>query len=370
MGAVELTSRSMGNIFRNHLLKVNASLWGGWLVLCFMTLIMQNPQTGQYGVIATVSGLLVLPLAVLGVLWWPLCRLLSWKKLPKMAFAAIHFLLANIFTVLWLALSFVSISSIFSGMPLPQIDIYGVAVWLYPMGILLYAILIGSDYWIIDHYQRQKAAARHANLKKSPSPTAMNILKSPINLQFVIDILDDAHDAIPATPGRAREMVRGLKTLLKNIITYKSGETTTLEAELAFVHQYMELEKIRLQEKLAYEEFVDPELYNYAVPVMMLQPLLENAIEHGIQSSQTGGWIRLNINRKQDSIIGVVENSIEKLSPRKKREAMQKESSGLKQLQQRLALIYGKDVQFTAQPVTDENLFRVQFNLPVKNLSE
>jgi len=360
----------MGNIFRNHILKVNASLWGGWLALCFATLVMQDPQSGEYGVMAVVSGLLVLPQAVLGVLWWPLCRLLSWKKLPKMAFAAAHFLLANIFTALWLALSFASIRIVFSSMPLPRIDIYGVAVWLYPMGILLYAILTGSYYWLINRHQLQETAAHSASSKKPPSPTAMNILKSPINLQFIIDILDDTHDAIPATPGRAREMLRGLKILLKNIITYKSGETTTLEAELAFVHQYVELEKIRLQDRLVYEEVVDPGLYNYAIPVMMLQPLLENAIEHGIQSSQTGGWIRLNINREQDSIIGVVENSIERLSPREKREAVQKESSGLKQLQQRLALIYGKEVQFTARPVTDENLFRVQFNLPVKNLSE
>ncbi|NIV14885.1 MAG: histidine kinase, partial [Aliifodinibius sp.] len=73
---------------------------------------------------------------------------------------------------------------------------------------------------------------------------------------------------------------------------------------------YVDLEKIRLQNRLHYEEHVDPGLLSYSIPVMILQPLVENAIKHGISNSSNGGWIRLNISKEENKIVCRLDNSL------------------------------------------------------------
>ncbi len=341
---------------------LNSWLWGSWLVLCFLVLMLQDPENRQPGVYALIAALWSFPLAALGVIWWPICKQIQWQRTPPVGFFAIHLVLANIFTLLWLTLAFGGIRLFFSGVPLGKIDIYSVAIWLYPTGVLSYVILSGMYYWRMDRQRLVQSSA----VKSPPPDSQWKTLKNLINPQFIFETLEQINQIINTRPTHARKMLKSITEILRHMLTHKSSEIVSLEEELNFAHHYLELEKIRLEDRLQYEENVDPELYTHPVPVMVLQPLLENAIENSIARGQGGGWVRLNINRGENAIVGIVENSLQKISPREEMESIQKESAGLKDLQQRLALIYGKDVQFSAQTVPEEKLFRVKFYLPSK----
>jgi two-component system, LytTR family, sensor histidine kinase AlgZ len=121
----------------------------------------------------------------------------------------------------------------------------------------------------------------------------------------------------------------------------------------------MAIEKVRFGERLHMEENIEEEAKRCQIPALLLQPLLENAVSHGIASMADGGSIRLQA-QVQDGRLGItVENDRDDEAPPRRKNGV-----GLKNVRSRLEARYGKDATFRVEP--SEDSFRVTMTLPAE----
>jgi LytS/YehU family sensor histidine kinase len=124
-----------------------------------------------------------------------------------------------------------------------------------------------------------------ARLNTLLKESELNMLKSQINPHFLFNSLNSISSLTVINPEKAREMVIKLSDFLRYSVSSGAGNLTSLAEELENIKRYLEIEKIRFGDKLVYELNVNPQCVEQKIPVMILQPLYENAIKHGVYES-------------------------------------------------------------------------------------
>jgi len=109
---------------------------------------------------------------------------------------------------------------------------------------------------------------------------------------------------------RAKAMIVTLSSLLRTALQHGNADLISLDDELRFLQSYLDLEKMRLEERLRVEWEVEPAAKHMLVPQLILQPLVENAIVHGIASSRAGGWLRIRAQVVGDYLHLKIQNSV------------------------------------------------------------
>jgi two-component system, LytTR family, sensor histidine kinase AlgZ len=132
----------------------------------------------------------------------------------------------------------------------------------------------------------------------------------------------------------------------------------SLSEELDLLHAFLSIEKIRFERRLTLDENTEPGALNVLVPPLLLQPLIENAIAHGVANLTEGGWIRLDIRQNQDLSI-VIENNFDPEAPRRRGPGI-----GLRNVRQRLDTTYGSRARFDVR--TSGDRFLVALGLPLE----
>jgi two-component system sensor histidine kinase AlgZ len=138
------------------------------------------------------------------------------------------------------------------------------------------------------------------------------------------------------------------------------GEKTqiSLEEELDLIHAYLSVEQIRFGARLRFEERIDADARSSMIPPLLLQPLIENAIRHGVATLTEGGWVRLEISSRMSERLSIeVRNNFDAEAPRKRGAGI-----GLKNVRERLDTTYGRGARFDVR--ADEREFRVAIDLP------
>jgi len=143
--------------------------------------------------------------------------------------------------------------------------------------------------------------------------------------------------------------------------TLGMGEKTLipLSEELDLVHRYLAVEKVRFGARLTLEETIDEAALNCIIPPLLLQPLVENAIVHGIAHLPEGGWIRMNAQDGDGRLTISVENNFDPEFKSKRRSGI-----GLANVRERVEVRYGASATFVVRP--DGDRFRVEISLPVE----
>ncbi|MFQ5865306.1 MAG: response regulator [bacterium] len=98
---------------------------------------------------------------------------------------------------------------------------------------------------------------------------------------------------MPVNPARAEEMVQKLSHLFRYTLDASNYEYMKLNEEVEFIKDYLEIEKVRLGDRLSYSIELDKKLADFSIPGMLLQPLVENSVKHGIATTKTGGNIQI-----------------------------------------------------------------------------
>ena len=117
-------------------------------------------------------------------------------------------------------------------------------------------------------------------------------LTSQINPHFLFNTLNSVSSLIRTNPEQARNVVYKLSSILRRLLR-KTDNLTTLREELSFIDNYMSIELVRFGDKLRFVAEIEPESLDTMVPSMMLQPIIENSIRHGLSSKVDGGMIRV-----------------------------------------------------------------------------
>jgi sensor histidine kinase YesM len=168
----------------------------------------------------------------------------------------------------------------------------------------------------------------------------LKALQSQVNPHFLFNTLNSLVSLISPHPEKAEELTMELSELLRQILGASSKGWWTIEEEVALISSYLNIESVRLGDQLTYSIEVEPALYRLDIPCLIIEPLVENAIQHGINSSISGGEITLGIKEDQGLKI-IVEDKITANEQYPRSPAPTGEHIGLKNIKKRLNLIYG-----------------------------
>jgi two-component system, LytTR family, sensor kinase len=169
----------------------------------------------------------------------------------------------------------------------------------------------------------------------------LDALSSQINPHFLFNTLNSVAALIRIDPEQARQVVHRLSKILRRLLRQHEN-MTTLREELAFIDDYLSIEMIRFGENLRVHKEIDPATLELAVPSMLLQPLVENSIRHGLSSKVHGGQIRVRSRLAGDRVQILVEDDGVGI-PEAKLATLFEQGIGVNNVNQRLKVLYGSD---------------------------
>lgn len=183
-------------------------------------------------------------------------------------------------------------------------------------------------------------------------------LQARVNPHFLFNALNTVASLVEDDPERAIEAIERLSALLRHSLEGAKEERVALRRELEAVQGYLALEALRFGARLRHEVVVEPGLEAMLVPPFVLQPLVENAVKHGIAARREGGSVRVSATSREDGGLRLVVE--DDGAGRSQAPGMK---SGNELLRQRLALMYGAAATFAAAPGADGG-FRVELTIP------
>jgi two-component system, LytTR family, sensor kinase len=173
-----------------------------------------------------------------------------------------------------------------------------------------YSVIIFAGH-AYEYLRRTRAQElERAELRQALAASELQALKSQIHPHFLFNTLQGISTLIDQEKARAKAMILKLSTLLRKALAHSSTDLITLDEELSFLKNYLDLEKMRLERRLDVRWNISPETRRLLVPQMVLQPLVENAIVHGIACCRDGGWVELSSSIERDGLLLQVSNSV------------------------------------------------------------
>lgn len=239
------------------------------------------------------------------------------------------------FFIAYLALVIPTLGHIIPGLIVPHLLAEAIAI---AIGVMMASLIVGS-------VQATTAVRRAEAAEMARVRAELMALRAQINPHFFFNALNTIRYFVRADPQKARSLLLDLSDIFQRIL--RSGDFVTLADELSHIEAYLNLEQARLGSRLRYEtEVADEALLDTAVPTLTLQPLVENAVIHGLAKKRAGGTIRLQLRRDdQDVLIKVDDDGIgiddKRLADILKHQAQTK-SIGLQNVHQRLQAIHGR----------------------------
>jgi two-component system sensor histidine kinase AlgZ len=230
---------------------------------------------------------------------------------------------------------------------------------LYAAGFFYYLLSVAFNYAVIAQRTSSEAQARALESSVRAREAELIALKAQINPHFLYNSLNSISALTSIDPAKAREMCVLLADFLRMTLGMGEKAVIPLREELALLEKYCAIEKVRFGDRLTVNEEIQEETKDCAVPPLLLQPLVENAVVHGIAQLPEGGWIRLKATRNAGRIGLTVENSWDSEAT-----SSRKNGVGLKNVQRRLEARYGQEAYLEAK--AGDEVFRVSLSFPAE----
>jgi hypothetical protein len=228
------------------------------------------------------------------------------------------------------------------------------------MGVLIYMLSAGLHYSLLAAEASLAAEKRATEARALAREAEMQSLRLQMNPHFLFNSLHSISALATIDGGRAREMCLRLADFLRSSLGLGDRELIPLREELALARSYLEVERVRFGDRLKLEEVIYPECEDCGVPPLVLQPLVENAVKHGVSGLVEGGVIRLAALRSDGVVEIVVENEFDP-----EMQAPQRIGLGLENVRRRLRVRYGAAAAFEAGG--KDGVYRVELRLPCES---
>ncbi|HLY16409.1 MAG TPA: histidine kinase [Bryobacteraceae bacterium] len=207
---------------------------------------------------------------------------------------------------------------------------------LFGMGVLIYLLSAGMHYSMASVEESKEALNREMQALVAARDAELKALKAQINPHFLFNSLNSISALAGIDAARAREMCVRLSDFLRSSLRMGERETVPLSEELELAHNYLGVEQVRFGGRLQVEQQIEPGCEAALVPPLLLQPLVENAVKHGIASLVDGGTILLAARLDETSLRLTVENPFDPEGS-----TARKNGLGLQIVKRRLAARYG-----------------------------
>ena len=168
---------------------------------------------------------------------------------------------------------------------------------------------IGLVYALISHLdieRKRKFDEKElelTRLRELKAKAELDALHSKVNPHFLYNALNSIADLSITDGKKARKMTVALADLFRYSINYSNNNYSTIKEEIEMAEVYLQIEKIRFEDKLTYQIHVDEKLNHYLVPRFVIQPLVENAVKHGLKATGQLTEIRLDVTEDGDGIV-------------------------------------------------------------------
>ncbi len=209
-----------------------------------------------------------------------------------------------------------------------------------PFGVGVYFALVGIQHSFFYFAQARERETQAARLAAQLSEARLGALRMQLHPHFLFNSLNAitvlVRDQNTAAASRTLEL---LSDLLRQVLRTDESHETTLDAEVDFLRRYLAIEQVRFSDRLRPRIEVDPAVARAAVPRFLLQPLVENALRHGIARRADAGLVQVSANRENDELVLTVRDDGPGLPPTPDTES----GVGLSNTRARLAALYGGD---------------------------
>jgi len=327
------------------------------LAILFIQLIYLGTDIGLTASIA--DGLVfTFLLALLGIpLWYP-ARYIPIENNSPAKILLSHGTGAVISTSLWiLAGYFLMVNILGVNGDYPSF-LYSTLAWRLFIGILFYSLFISFYYMIIYYMGFHEREIKEAELKSLVTEAELRSLKFQINPHFIFNSLNSMSALTEIDPPRAKQMIIKLADFLRFILKTNELEKNKLSDELKNIRLYLDIEKVRFEDKFEYVEEIREGCNNIEIPSMILQPLFENSIKHAVYETLDKVVLKLSCETKEDFLKIIVENNFEETDIVKKGAGV-----GLKNINERLKLIYRQDNLLNVN--SEKGIFKVTLFIPL-----
>lgn len=228
---------------------------------------------------------------------------------------------------------------------------------LFSSGVLAYLLAVAVSYVMAAAGEARAAERKALELQVLAREAELKALRAQVDPHFLFNCLHSIGALIGSDPATARRMSLLLGEFLRGSMRLGAKDRVTLSEELDLARRFLDIEQVRFGSRLSFEFTLDPSVAACEVPPLLLQPLVENAVRHGIGDMIEGGVVRLDAWRRGPEILIVVEN------PRDP-EARPRPGTGvgLENVRKRLMTQYGPSARLNATRRPDG--FRVEVTIP------
>ena len=218
--------------------------------------------------------------------------------------------------------------------------------------------------WHASAYYRESRdrALRAMELESSLQQAQLAALRSQLNPHFLFNALHSIAELVHANPKLAEDLIVRLGELLRKVLESSHSQEVTLSEELEFIRGYVEIEQMRLGERLQVRWDIDPDALRARVPSLVLQPLVENAIQHGISPLTQPGTLAIRAARADGSLVLEVRDSGPGLDSAA---ALPRSGIGLANTRVRLESLYGARQSLE---LANHDGFAVRVRIPFSSL--
>ncbi len=335
-----------------------------WALFAGVLTILVGAPSGGWPVALALTLPLGLLFAILCLGSWYPCRTLPLATTSNRTLVASHGGAAVISALLW-----VVAGSLWARL-LGRASSFAEARALYAdkrmlffvVGMLAYLLAVAVHYLLLAVEESRIAEAQALELEVLAREAELKALKAQLDPHFLFNSLNSVSSLCGSDPEAARAMTVDLASFLRASLGVAQNKSIPLVRELELIASYLAIERVRYGDRLLPVEEVDRSCLDIAVPPLLLQPLVENAVRHGIAHLVAGGEIWVKVSRlveegQADRVRLTVDNECDPHRPRTAGGGI-----GLANVRRRLRLLYGGDARLTLRDMGRR--FRVTIELP------
>jgi two-component system sensor histidine kinase AlgZ len=242
--------------------------------------------------------------------------------------------------------------------------LFGALAGLYGCAMLAWAGLVLSPPWLASAFSGALlssllvAALVLRSKGQMPAHTSARLaeLQSRIRPHFLFNTLNSAIALVRAEPAKAEAMLEDLSDLFREALK-DSGEPVSLADEINLAQRYLAIEQVRFGERLRVQWSLDPEAAGAKLPPLLLQPLVENAVRHGVEPSALGADVRISTQRRGSIVVIKVTNTVPS------GQGVAGHGLALRNVRERLTLLH--DVQCQFRSGLHGGVYQVRMEVPL-----
>lgn len=232
----------------------------------------------------------------------------------------------------------------------------------FTMVFLIWNVLYFAAIYL-KNYEREEV--KNLRLTASVTEAELRNLRAQLNPHFMFNALNSIRALVDEDPAKAKTGITQMSNILRSSLTSGKQKFVALEEEMKVVRDYLDLEKVRFEERLNFSFSIPENLYKVHIPPLMVQTLVENAVKHGISRLPEGGDIRVSVVEKPKDMIElcVINSGNYSLS---NKHVQNSTGIGLVNSKRRLNLLYGNESDISIYNENNTVVCKVQFPIRTK----